>query len=454
VRAGLVDLAYLATAVLFVLALKGLSHPRRAVRGNALGSLGMFLAVSVTLFDARIVRLDLILAGVGAGTVLGALLAWRVRMTGMPQLVALFNGLGGGASALVAGSAMLSSPPANEIAAASVASGLVGAVTFSGSVVAMAKLQEWLSDWSVSVYLQRGLVLFFAALAAGAGVAVFSSPRGVLAYALLVLLSLLLGIALVTPIGGADMPVVIAFLNALSGLAAAATGFVLMNQALIVSGSLVGASGLILTAIMCRAMNRTLANVLFSPPPRGSGRAQAFGSDGPVKSASPEEVAMILEAARRVVIVPGYGMAVAQAQHAVAALAQKLTGGGKNVDFAVHPVAGRMPGHMNVLLAEADVPYERLKDLDAINPDFAATDVALVVGANDVVNPAARTDRESPIFGMPILDVDKATTVIVLKRSMRPGFAGIENELFVAGNTVMLFGDARDSVLALTEALG
>jgi NAD(P) transhydrogenase subunit beta len=452
VTEGVVDLAYLTSAVLFVLALKGLSHPRRAVKGNALGSIGMLLAVAVTLLDQRIVRLDLIVAGIAVGGLLGAVLAWKVRMTGMPQLVALFNGLGGGASALVAGSALTSSPPAAELVVASVASGFVGGATFSGSLVAMGKLQGWLADFRVPPLVQRAVVILFATLSVGGGALVFQTPRSAAAYGILLLLSLLLGIALVTPIGGGDMPVVIAFLNALSGLAASATGFVLMNQALIVSGSLVGASGLILTGIMCRAMNRTLPGVLFSPPPRGS--AAERGSDKPVKSASAEEVAMILEAAQRVVIVPGYGMAVAQAQHAVAALAKKLEGRGARVDFAVHPVAGRMPGHMNVLLAEADVPYEQLKDLESINPDFPGTDVALVVGANDVVNPAARTDRESPLFGMPILDVDKATTVVVLKRSMRPGFAGVGNDLFVADNTVMLFGDAKDAVLALTEALG
>jgi NAD(P) transhydrogenase subunit beta len=453
---SLVDVAYLAAAVLFVLALKALSHPRVAVRGNALGAAGMLLAVSVTLFDRRIVRFDLIAAGLGVGAVVGAALAVWIRMTAMPQLVALFNGFGGGASALVAGSVLVAAASAGEQVSASVLSGLVGASTLSGSLVAVVKLAGVLPDFGVSATAQRGLVALFALSSIASGGLVLSDPGNVLGYAVLLAASSILGIVLVTPIGGADMPVVVAFLNALSGLAAAATGFVLMNQALIISGSLVGASGLILTRIMCRAMNRTLVGVLLSGgwAPTVGGAASAGGRDRPVKSTSAEEVALVLEGARRVVLVPGYGMAVAQAQHAVAALSKKLEEREVSVDFAVHPVAGRMPGHMNVLLAEADVPYEKLKDLEAANLDFPRTDVALVIGANDVVNPAARTDRASPLYGMPILDVDRARTVVVLKRSLKPGFAGVDNPLFVADNTVMLFGDARETVVALTHALG
>ncbi len=453
---ALVDVAYLAAAVLFVVALKGLSHPRNAVRGNGLGALGMAIAVVATLVDQRIVRFDLILAGILVGGAVGLLLASRIRMTAMPELVALFNGLGGGASALVAGSALVASPPsALELASATVVSGFVGTVTFSGSLMAMAKLWGVVGDRRFGPVLDKLPVVVFGLVAVVLGVLVVAGKSATLYFGWLVITSTLLGIFLVAPIGGADMPVVISFLNACSGLAAAATGFVLMNQALIVSGSLVGASGLILTRIMCRAMNRGLGSVLFSPVgERGPGREGGYaGSERPVKSASAEEVAMVLEAARRVVIVPGYGMAVAQAQRAVSDLARKLERRGLKVEFAIHPVAGRMPGHMNVLLAEADVPYDQLKDIDAINPELADCDVALVIGANDVVNPSARTDRGSPLYGMPILDVDRASTVVVLKRSLRAGFAGVDNPLFTAPNTVMLFGDAKQTVLALIDAL-
>jgi proton-translocating NAD(P)+ transhydrogenase subunit beta len=456
VSRALVDVAYLVAAVLFVVALKGLSHPRKAVRGNGLGALGMAIAVVATLVDQRIVRFDLILAGILVGGAVGLLLASQIRMTAMPELVALFNGLGGGASALVAGSALVASPPsALELATATVVSGFVGTVTFSGSLMAMAKLWGVVGDRRFGPVLDKLPVVVFGLGAVVLGFLVVAGKSATLYFGWLVVASTLLGIFLVAPIGGADMPVVISFLNACSGLAAAATGFVLMNQALIVSGSLVGASGLILTRIMCRAMNRGLGSVLFSPVgERGPGGEGGYaGSERPVKSASAEEVAMVLEAARRVVIVPGYGMAVAQAQRAVSDLARKLERRGLKVEFAIHPVAGRMPGHMNVLLAEADVPYDHLKDIDAINPELADCDVALVIGANDVVNPSARTDRGSPLYGMPILDVDRASTVVVLKRSLRAGFAGVDNPLFTAPNTVMLFGDAKQTVLALIDAL-
>jgi NAD(P) transhydrogenase subunit beta len=452
--ATFIDLAYVGAATLFVLALKGLSHPRTAVRGNLLGSAGMLIAVAVTLFDQRIVRLDIIAAGMLLGSGFGLLLALKIRISAMPELVALFNGLGGAASALVAGGVVITAEPQLLSTASSAVSGLVGALTFSGSLVAMAKLQGWLRGPGAPRLAQRALLVVLA-LAAGLGVAeLMREPTEIVGYAGLAGAALLFGLVLVSPIGGADMPVVIALLNACSGLAAAATGFVLMNQALVISGSLVGASGFILTRIMCRAMNRTLTNVLFGGVgAAAAARPESEEAAGVVKSISAEEVAILLEDARRVVIVPGYGMAVAQAQHATADLAKQLSARGARVDYAIHPVAGRMPGHMNVLLAEADVPYEQLFDLDAINPELVEADVVLVIGANDVVNPRARTDRDSPIYGMPILNVDQSRTVVVLKRSMAPGFAGVANPLFTADNTVMLFGDAKQSIIAITQSL-
>jgi NAD(P) transhydrogenase subunit beta len=450
---ALIDLAYLLAATLFVFAVKGLGHPRRAVRGNVLGSLGMVLAVGITLLDQRIVRFDVIVAGIVVGTVIGLLLAIKIKMTAMPELIALFNGVGGGASVLVAGSVMVATTPDLLTSASSAVSGLVGAVTFSGSLVAMAKLQGWLRGRGLPTAIQRALLVLLGVVSVLASAQLIREPTEVVAYGALVGVSLLLGILLVVPIGGADMPVVIAFLNACSGLAAAATGFVLMNQALVISGSLVGASGFILTGIMCRAMNRSFGNVLFGNV------GAVIESDGgeedskPAKSISAEEVAMLLEAARRVIIVPGYGMAVAQAQHAVAELSRNLQARGIRVDYAIHPVAGRMPGHMNVLLAEADVPYDQLFDLDAINSEFVEADVVLIIGANDVVNPRARTDKNSPIYGMPIANADHARTVVILKRSMAAGFAGVGNPLFTADNATMLFGDAKKSIVAVDQAL-
>jgi len=454
-RPGVVDLVYLVSATLFVFALKGMSHPRRAVRGNALGSIGMLLAVVVTLLDQRIVRYDVIAAGVALGTIAGLLLATQIRMTAVPQLVALFNGVGGGASALVAGSVVLAGAPTTLVSAGSAVSGLVGAVTLSGSLVAMLKLQGWLRVKS-KVPVAHRIVLAGCATAAAVFTTrlVHGNEGAPASYAALLAVALALGLLLVLPIGGGDMPVVVAFLNACSGLAAAATGFVLMNQALTIAGSLVGASGLILTSIMCRAMNRPLASVLFG----AVGRMPASPPDAgeavvPAKTISPDEVAMLLESARRVVIVPGYGMAVAQAQHAVAELSRELERRGIRVAYAIHPVAGRMPGHMNVLLAEAEVSYDVMFEIDTVNPEMADTDIALVIGANDVVNPLARTDPECPIYGMPIVNVDQARTAIVAKRSLSPGFAGVANPLFNAPNTVMLFGDAKESMVAVAKAL-
>jgi NAD(P) transhydrogenase subunit beta len=453
------QIGYLVAAALFIVGLKGLTHPRTAVRGNLLGSTAMLLAVVVTLLDRGIVGYGTIVAGLVIGAAVGAVLALRVQMTAMPQLVALFNGSGGAASVLVAGASFVEASGRGEasilISVAAAATALIGAVTFFGSVMAFGKLQEILTGAAVTF---PGLQLLNALLllaCVGLGAALVVAPaQAVLSFWILVAVASVLGVLVVIPVGGADMPVVIALLNSYSGLAAAATGFVLNNSLLIIAGSLVGASGLILTKIMCKAMNRSLANVLFGGAIAGGEVATAdevYG--GKVKAATAEEIAMLLESARRVVIVPGYGMAVAQAQHAVRDLTHSLEAQGIEVEFAIHPVAGRMPGHMNVLLAEAEIPYEQLKEMDEINPTFEQTDVAIVIGANDVVNPVAREDPNSPIAGMPILNVDKARTVVVIKRSLSPGFAGIPNPLFAADNTLMFFADGKKAVLELTAAL-
>ena len=459
-RLALVNLGYLAASVLFILTFKGLSHPRTAVRANLLGSAGMLVAVVATLLllgrDGA-AGYAVILGGMAVGGIIGALLALKIRMTAMPQMVALLNGFGGAASVLVAGAALLEAlamgqVPSAQFTVATVAAGIIGTVTFWGSLVAFAKLEEIIGGRPLMFSGQRALnaALLLGSVLLGAWLIV--TPEAAWLYWVIVAAATVLGVTAVLPIGGADMPVVITLLNSYSGLAACATGFVLDNNMLIVAGSLVGASGIILTQIMCRAMNRPIANVLFG----GVGAEVVTAADdvyaGRVKSVSADEIAMVLEAARRVVIVPGYGMAVAQAQHAVRDLARLLEGRGVEVEFGIHPVAGRMPGHMNVLLAEADIPYEKVKEMDAINPSFAQTDVAIVIGANDVVNPLARTDPTSPIAGMPILDVDKARTVIVIKRSLSPGFAGIPNPLFAAENTLMYFADGKQAVLDLIDA--
>jgi NAD(P) transhydrogenase subunit beta len=455
----LINLAYLVAAVLFIFGLKGLTHPRKAVRGNLLGATGMFLAIVVTLFDQKILTFEYILAGVVVGAAIGAVLAVRIQMTAMPELVALFNGLGGGASVLVAGAALIEATtagaetPANQLTVATVASGLIGAVTFWGSLVAYIKLQDIIKK-NLHFPGQQALnaIMFLAAL--GFGAVVVTNPATTGAYWAIVAIASVLGLLLVFPIGGADMPVVISLLNSYSGLAAAATGFVLSNNVLIIAGSLVGASGLILTNIMCKAMNRSLAHVLFGTlgPTEGAPTADEVYA-GKVKSTSAEEVAMLFDGVRRVVFAPGYGLAVSQSQHAVRDLTNLLEERGVEVEFAIHPVAGRMPGHMNVLLAEANIPYDKLKEMDEINPSFAQTDVVIVVGANDVVNPAARTDPSSPLAGMPILDVDKARTVVVIKRSLSPGFAGVPNPLFAADNTLMYFGDGKKALIDLIAAV-
>lgn len=454
---GFIQLAYLAAAVLFIFGLKGLTHPRTAVRGNLLGALGMLLAVVVTLLDQQITGYWLIVFGLIIGGAAGAVLAVKIQMTAMPQLVALFNGFGGGASVLVAGAflaAAETSELVTEVLAASAASGLIGAVTFSGSLIAFGKLQElkFLDDWKFPQQQMLNAVLGVICLLL-ALLLVMRPDSAMLAYWGMAILALPLGVFLVVSIGGADMPVVIALLNSYSGLAAAATGFVLENTMLIIAGSLVGASGLILTRIMCVAMNRSLVNVLFGTL-QPTGEVQSADEVyTTVKSTSADELAMLLDVAQRVLIVPGYGMAVAQAQHAVRDLSNLLESNGTRVEFGIHPVAGRMPGHMNVLLAEADVPYDALKEMDEVNSEMEQIDVAIVLGANDVVNPVARTDPGSPIAGMPIINVDKARTIVVIKRSLSPGFAGIPNPLFAADNALMLFGDGRKAVLELIKAI-
>ena len=458
----LIDLTYLVASVLFILGIKGLTHPRTAVRGNLLGASGMLLAVVATLATKEVLGsgtqgLGMIVAGVVLGGTIGATLALRIQMTAMPEMVALLNACGGAASALVAGAVLAaSSAPSTQTSVATVASGIIGSVTFFGSLVAFDKLRGlMLPDKPVLFPGQQPLNVLLGLTALGLGVWVVNEPSALMSYGLLVAVGSLLGILLTIPIGGADMPVAIALLNSYSGLAAASTGFVLNNEILIITGSLVGASGLILTRIMCKAMNRSLMNVLLGAI--GEENTSVQDADevyaGKVKSASAEEVAMLLDGARRVVVVPGYGMAVAQAQHQVRDLANLLEGNGTEVEYAIHPVAGRMPGHMNVLLAEADVDYDKLREMDSINPSFEQTDVSLIIGANDIVNPVARTDPSSPIAGMPILDVDKSRTVVVIKRSLSPGFAGIPNPLFAADNTLMLFGDGKQAVLDLIAAV-
>lgn len=455
-----VNLFYLASAVLFITGIKGLTRPRTAVRGNLLAAIGMLVAVVVTLLNQSILSYGWILAGGLLGASAGALLATRIQMTAMPQMVALLNGFGGGASLTVAMASYLSTsgPVAASGSIGLLAIGLtvlIGAVTLTGSGVAFGKLQELLPGNAVGF---KGITLFNAALL-GLAVAIIATLTaghgGIGLLLLLTAIALVLGVTLVIPVGGADMPVVIALLNSYSGIAAAAAGFIMGNTVLIVSGALVGASGLILTRIMCVAMNRSLAGVLFGSLSEDGG--EVMDADevyaGKVKSSSAEEVSMLLETAQRVVIVPGFGLAMAQAQHAVRDLADTLERRGTEVIYGLHPVAGRMPGHMNVLLAEAEVEYSKMQPMEQINPHFAQTDVVIVIGANDVTNPLAREDKGSPIYGMPILDVDQARTVVVVKRSLSPGFAGLPNPLFAKENTLMLFGDGKQAILDLTGAL-
>lgn len=456
-----VNLIYLVASVLFILGIRGLTHPRTAVRGNMLGASGMLLAIVATLLDNQVFgsgmsSFGVIIAGVVLGSAIGATLALKIKMTAMPEMVALLNAFGGGASALVAGAVLVGTEPTAQSTVATVASGIIGSVTFTGSFVAFDKLKGLLlPDAPVTFPGQQPLNFFLALVAIGFGVLLVADPDATAAYVAIVAVGSLLGVLLTISIGGADMPVAIALLNSYSGLAAASTGFVLSNDILIITGSLVGASGIILTRIMCKAMNRSLVNVLVGAI--GSTDTKTEDADaiyeGRVKRTSAEEVAILLDTAKRVVFVPGYGLAVSQAQHQLRDLATTLESRGVEVEYAIHPVAGRMPGHMNVLLAEADVDYDKLKEMDHINPTFGQTDVSIVIGANDIVNPEARTNPSSPIAGMPILDVDKSTSVIVIKRSLSPGFAGIPNPLFAGDNTLMLFGDGKQAVLDLLAAV-
>jgi NAD(P) transhydrogenase subunit beta len=454
-----IALAYLLAAVLFILGLRQLSSPRGARRGNVTAAVGMAIAIAATLplLHVTSVGVALILAGVAVGAVVGAVSARSVHMTAMPQMVAAFNGVGGGAAALVSIAEMLrlGAHPIFAVALPSVLSVVIGSISFSGSMIAFSKLQELMTGRPIT-YVGQQVVNGIVALAivgfAVVLLAYAASPQFLVA---LLVLALILGVAFTLPIGGADMPVVISLLNSFTGIAVAASGFVLNNFALIVAGTLVGASGTLLTRLMSQAMGRSLTNILFGAfgAVKG-GAALGAGSDGKsVRAGAVDDIATLLAYSKSVIIVPGYGLAVGQAQHAARELGDVLEDRGVEVRYAIHPVAGRMPGHMNVLLAEANVPYEQLKEMDEINGDFQHTDVALVVGANDVVNPAARNTPGSPIYGMPILNVDQAGNIIFLKRSMRPGFAGIDNELLYNTKTVMLFGDAKDSLTNLVNAV-
>ena len=446
-----VQLVYLFSAVCFILALKGLSSPKTARRGNLIGAAGALVAVVTVFLSSQLDNIAWILAAIAVGSAIAAPVARRVQMTQMPQLVALFNGVGGGAAALVA---LLELGHTDDpwVRVAIVFTLLVGAVSFSGSLVTFAKLQELMTTRPVvfaGLPVIMGLVLV---AAIGVSVAIVLTGQAWLAL-LLLALGLAAGVLLVLPVGGADVPIVISLLNAFTGLAVAASGLVLGNVLLVVAGTLVGASGTILTRAMASAMGRSVSGILFGAFRGGSTAGSTEVSDRPVRSSSAEDVAVLLGYAQRVIVVPGYGLAVAQGQHTVAELQAALEARGIEVVFAIHPVAGRMPGHMNVLLAEANVPYESLKEMSEVNGEFKQADVALVVGANDVVNPAAKTTPGSPIYGMPILEVGDARQVVFLKRSMRPGFAGIENELLYEPQTTLLFGDAKDSLAKVLTAV-
>jgi NAD(P) transhydrogenase subunit beta len=455
-----VQLAYLFSCILFIVGFMQLSRPTTAKRGNLLGASGMLLAIVVTLLDKQIVSFEIIIAGLLVGSAVGIFMALTTPMTAMPQMVGLLNGLGGAASALVAGAALiemlsLGNPLTLQFRIAMAASSLIGTLTLFGSFVAAGKLQGLIEERPIRYKGEQYIKLLVLFVCLFLGYVLTTRPDTLWAYWALLGVSALLGVLVTAPIGGADMPVVVCLMNSYSGLAGASTGFVLSNTALIIAGSLVGASGIILTQIMCKAMNRSLANVLlggFGELKEDKTLADTIYA-GRVKSTDPDETAMLLEAASRVVLVPGYGLAVAQAQYAVRDLYNYLTSLGVEVDFAIHPVAGRMPGHMSVLLAEVDIPYEKLKEMDEINQEFEQVDVAIVVGANDVVNPLANTDPNSPIAGMPILEVYKAKTVVVIKRSLSPGFAGVPNPLFAYDNTLMLFADAKQALQAVLASL-
>jgi NAD(P) transhydrogenase subunit beta len=454
-------LFYLVAAVLFIIGLKRLSSPVTARNGNIISGVGMLIAILVTLGDHGVLSYEAILVGGAVGSLLGLWMARAVKMTSMPQMVALLNGFGGGSSLLVSGAEFLKvelvgATPPLDVSVTTQLGLLVGAVTLSGSLIAWAKLEELMPGKAVTFPMQKSVnALTFVVIAALATYQIMTPEQVLWPFYAVIVLSLALGVLLVIPIGGADMPVVISLLNSYSGIAAGMTGFVIHNNLLIIAGALVGSSGIILSQIMCKAMNRSLTNVLFGAFGGGSG-AGAVGKSAEglsVRQVSVEDAAVQLGYAQFVIVVPGYGLAVAQAQHAVRELADLIERRGGEVKYAIHPVAGRMPGHMNVLLAEANVPYDKLCEMDQINDDFQRADVALVIGANDVVNPAARTDAGSPIYGMPILNADHAKSVIVMKRGMSAGFAGIENDLFYNPRTAMLFGDAKKSLATLVHEI-
>jgi len=455
---SIIQLVYLVATGIFIFGIKRLGSPATARSGNQLAALGMLIGVIATLFDQQIVSFEFIIAGVVVGSAIGAVAAKKVEMTSMPEMVAIFNGFGGGASALVAwGEFTRISDPylfSNQDLITIGLSILIGSITFTGSFIAFGKLKGFISGNPVTFPGQNivNALLTIGTLGLIGWLAV--EPTSVLAFWLLFGIALLLGIFTVMPIGGADMPVVISLLNSYSGIAAAMAGFVINNNLLIISGALVGAAGLILTNIMCKAMNRTLGNVLFGAfGGESSGAGPATDTDKTVRETTPEDVALQCAYANKVIIVPGYGLAVAQAQHVLKEVADKLEKRGVEVKYGIHPVAGRMPGHMNVLLAEADVPYDQLYDMEQINPEFKSTDVVLIIGANDVVNPVAKTEPGSPIYGMPVMNVDEADRTIIFKRSLSPGFAGIDNPLFYSESNQMFFGDAKDSLQSLSHAL-
>ncbi|MDZ7578506.1 MAG: NAD(P)(+) transhydrogenase (Re/Si-specific) subunit beta [Candidatus Nanopelagicales bacterium] len=449
-----VDLVNLVAAVLFILTLKGLSHPRTARRGVLLGATAAVIATIVVFFAGIPLRnLGLILAAIVVGSVVGAYAARKVKMTQMPQMVALFNGVGGASAALVSVIEYMENATEDRISlTATVFTVVVGSTSFTGSMVTFLKLQELITTRPVVIFAGKYITSLVAAAVVVGAVWLVIAPQTWLLVALLAL-SLVFGVLFVLPVGGADVPIVISLLNAFTGLAVAASGYVLGNVLLIVAGTLVGAAGTLLTMLMAEGMGRPISNTLFGAFNASASAAAGGGVARPVRSGTAQDVAIMLSFASKVILVPGYGLAVAQAQGTLRELADVLSAKGIDVDYAIHPVAGRMPGHMNVLLAEANVPYEQLKEMDEVNPEFGVADVALVVGANDVVNPAAKTDPTAPIYGMPILDVQAARQIVFLKRSMRPGFAGIENELLFDPKTTMLFGDAKDSLSKVVAAV-
>lgn len=451
---GLVNLAYLVAAVLFIVAFKMMSSPRSAARGNTFSAVGMLVAIVVTALVTKNINLPMAVGALLLGSAIGVWLARTTPMTGMPQMVALLNGFGGGASLLVAGASLHAGDATGlQAVIATGLSGIIGAVTFWGSLVAYGKLQEWKFLDGLRPKGHQAIVFTLLVLSVLCVVPMVTAPPGEVWFWAASAIASVLGVLLVVAIGGADMPVVICLLNSYSGIAAAATGFVLDNSMLIIAGSLVGASGIILTQIMCKAMNRSMSNVVLGVMDASTAAKADDVYGGKVKSAAADELGMLLAEAQSVIIVPGYGLAVSQGQHALKELASRLVARGAKVSYAIHPVAGRMPGHMNVLLAEADIPYDQVREMDDINPEFKEADVAIVIGANDIVNPIAREPKGNPIAGMPILDVDQARTVIVLKRSLSPGFAGIPNPLFALPNTLMFYADGKKGLADLSNAL-